>query len=296
MYTITENVCLTNNTHGLKVGHVVDRMNFTNNIVVSTDDPRINGEKEGGSLTVLTYAVLAYTVLTYTVLTYTVLAYTVLTYTVPTYTVLTHTALTNTAGKKGDPLTTVPFQIGAMMRDNTMVYTHNIHVQLPPTESAYGHATTSSTDSTAISNTDSTAISTADSTAISTANSTTNSTAKLVAWMVSNYCPRGRMDTVPPPTTVDFNVYFSGATPGARVVVCPIYDSKKKEVVSNFTAWTHVAGLDVHSLFDQDPMLDTSSLATTKRGVHVRSGSPALALGFHNFQYGPRVSPEAKMP
>jgi hypothetical protein len=45
MYAITENLCLTNNTHGLKTGCVVDRMHFINNIVVSTGDPRINGGK-----------------------------------------------------------------------------------------------------------------------------------------------------------------------------------------------------------------------------------------------------------
>eukprot|EP00935_MAST-01C_sp_MAST-1C-sp1_P002386 g2386.t1 len=169
MYLITENVLITQNTHGMKIGHVVDRMNITNNIVIATDDPRINGP------------------------------------------------VSNHGQKK--PLHTVPFQIGAMMRDNTMRYTNNIHVQLPPTANMSSTATGPPW------------------------------------WWVSNFCPFEA--DVPPPTTVDNNAYFSAAAADARTVVCPLFNGTA--VVSNMTAWTEVGGLDAHSLFDQDPMLDTSS-------------------------------------
>jgi hypothetical protein len=57
MYVITENVCITNNTAGLKVGHIVDRMNFTNNVVVSTDDPRINGGYHTAALSTVPFQI-----------------------------------------------------------------------------------------------------------------------------------------------------------------------------------------------------------------------------------------------
>jgi hypothetical protein len=105
-------------------------------------------------------------------------------------------------------------------------------------------------------------------------------------WEVSDYCPKSINFVVdkPPPKFVDFNAYYSSS---GGVVVCPTCNGTA--IVSNFTEWVHLGGLDQNSMFNIDPLLDTSSLATDKRGIHVQDGSPALALGFHNFAYGPRT-------
>jgi hypothetical protein len=200
MYVITENVCITNNTAGLKVGHIVDRMNFTNNVVVSTDDPRINGGY--------------------------------------------HTAA----------LSTVPFQIGPQNSHNTMVYQRNIHVHLPLPRPLVAVPA-----------------------------------AQVIPWKASNYCPNSPSFVAenPPPTFVDRNLYFSDDIAG--VVVC--LSDVERNYPNSTWKWTQVGGLDKHSVFNVDPLLDTSSIATDKRGIRVKEGSPALALGFRNFAYGPRLVP-----
>jgi hypothetical protein len=79
------------------------------------------------------------------------------------------------------------------------------------------------------------------------------------------------LNKTPKPTTMDYNVYWSQ---GGSVRMLP-----------NQTAAQDLLGLDVHSLIGtEDPLLDLSDLSA----VHVREGSPALRLGFHNFAYGPR--------
>ena len=75
----------------------------------------------------------------------------------------------------------------------------------------------------------------------------------------------------PKPQTMDHNCYFSA---GGTVRMLP-----------NQTAAQELLGLDVHSLLGVDPLLELSDL----NSVHVREGSPALRLGFRNFDYGPRA-------
>ena len=70
---------------------------------------------------------------------------------------------------------------------------------------------------------------------------------------------------------MDRNCYFSK---GGTVRMLP-----------NQTAAQELLGLDVHSLLGVDPLLELSDLSS----VHVREGSPALRLGFRNFEYGPRA-------
>ena len=80
------------------------------------------------------------------------------------------------------------------------------------------------------------------------------------------------LEATPKPQTMDRNVYFSqGGTFG---------------MFPNVTAARELLGLDVHSLLQVDPLLDLSDLSR----VHVKAGSPALGLGFRNFEYGPRGS------
>eukprot|EP01052_Picozoa_sp_SAG31_P042020 SAG31_NODE_6541_length_1982_cov_1.657461_2_plen_322_part_00 len=79
------------------------------------------------------------------------------------------------------------------------------------------------------------------------------------------------LQQTPKPATIDFNLYWSQ---GGEVRMLP-----------NQTVAQQLLGLDVHSLIGtEDPLLDVSDL----NSVHVREGSPALKLGFHNFLYGPR--------
>ena len=90
------------------------------------------------------------------------------------------------------------------------------------------------------------------------------------------YLPAGAdqyMHYIPKPSVLDYNLYYS-AGPDGTVAMKP-----------NITVATSLFGIDVHSVIDQDPLLDMSNLGA----VHVREGSPALKLGFVNFPYGPRT-------
>jgi len=175
-YLLTENVCIANGTVGIKIGHVVDELNITNNIVVSF------------------------------------------------------------SGVPGTPAE--PFYVGQQTLNNSNVFTRNVMVWSDAVNAKR-------------------------------------------AWKISNLCPWNaeRRARQPPPALVDWNMYFAnGSSKG--VAICP-----------NYTVWTKVAGLDVHSLFGTDPLLLGAEPGQDDFPFHIRvaDASPAVTkFGFQNFEYGPR--------
>jgi len=76
------------------------------------------------------------------------------------------------------------------------------------------------------------------------------------------------------PNAADYNLFYSSPT--------DTYLVSRDGGTMSLQAWLAM-GYDQHSLTGQDPQfIDPSSDNYT-----VSSGSPALNLGFHNFQYGP---------
>ena len=96
-------------------------------------------------------------------------------------------------------------------------------------------------------------------------------------YLVNNYDAKNTARRVPY-SVVDNNVYFAAGSTVATL--------------HSRADWL-AAGLDAHSLWDVDPLLLNADAATNPNfpfGIKLGAGSPAFALGFHNFAYGPRQS------
>jgi len=98
-----------------------------------------------------------------------------------------------------------------------------------------------------------------------------------VPYIINNYDTKAMARRVPY-SAVDNNIYFAAGSTVATL--------------HGHADWL-AAGLDAHSLWDVDPLLLNADAATNPNfpfGIKLGAGSPAFALGFHNFAYGPRQS------